>query len=637
VKVSINIYRIFWFSLLIANCFLSSAQLSNQSTYYKDSSEYDVTFYSINLQVADNSKYINGFTIISSVTVNKALNRFYIELSDSLVVDSLFIDSAKMPGYHGEGWVKVLINNPIGINKHFTCIIYYHGTGTSISSFGGMDTTSFYSSKILYTLSEPFNSFDFFPCKQILPDKADSVFVTLTVPKGQVAVSNGILKSKVEMPGNKIKYCWETRYPVAYYLIAFAVSDYKEYSYYITDEQFGDSILFQNYIMNDPDYLYIQKENIERTEKILKLFERLTGVPYPFRKEKYGHAIAPIGGGMENQTITILQDFKFDLVAHELGHSWFGDLVTCSDWQNIWINEGFASYMEFLAIENIYPDLRKKWLSDAFTSSLAEPKGSVYVPEDEKWNETRIFSSHLSYKKGAMIIHMLRKKINNDSVFFTILKTYLNSFAFSNASADDFKNKSREVTGSDFEIFFNQWFYGKGFPKINVEWGVNKNMLTVNCSQTGTDNSVPLFDCDLFIHVKFFKGSDSLVNLHLTSETNTFILSFPSKISYIEVNPDFSLLADIQVTPPIYFLIDDSSKQICIFPNPFKDSVKLTFQNILTSYTIELFDINGEILGKWENKSSSFSIKTESLHQGEYILNVTSRTGNKVSFKILKQ
>jgi aminopeptidase N len=637
VEASINKYRIFWFSILIANCFLSKAQLSNQGIYYNDSSVYDVSSYSINLQVANNSKYISGYTVISSAVVNKVLDRFYIELSNSLIVDSLFIDTHKLTSYHSGGWVKALVMNPIEVNKSFNCTIYYHGTVASRGTFGGMDTASFYSSKILYTLSEPFDASDFFPCKQVLPDKADSVFVTLTVPKGQVAASNGILKTKTEMPGNRMKYCWETRYPIAYYLIAFAVSDYKEYSYYINDEQFGDSILFQNYTMNDPDYLLIQKENIDKTVRILKLFEQLTGVPYPFRKEKYGHAVAPIGGGMENQTITILQNFNFDLVAHELGHSWFGDLVTCSDWQNIWINEGFASYMEFLAIENIFPDRRKKWLSEAFTFSLAEPEGSVYVPEDEKWNESRIFSSHLSYKKGALILHMLRKKVNNDSVFFKIFKTYLNSFAFSNASAEDFKNKAKEVTGKNLDVFFNQWFYGKGYPKINVEWGVNKNLMTISYSQTGSDNSVPMFDCDLYINVKFYKGNDSLINLHLTSERNIFILNFPSKISYIEVNPDFGLLADIQVSPPIFYHINDSSKQICTFPNPFKDSVTLTFYNILNSYIIELFDINGKLLGKWENKNSSFTIKTESLHQGEYILTVTSNTGNKVSFKVLKQ
>jgi hypothetical protein len=291
--------------------------------------------------------------------------------------------------------------------------------------------------------------------------------------------------------------------------------------------------------------------------------------------------------------------------------------------------------MEYLAIENLFPNRKNKWLSDALTFALAQPKGSVYVPVDEKWNESRIFSSQLSYKKGAMIIHMIRKKVNNDSLFFKIFKTYLTAFAFSNASAEDFKNKAEELTGLNLDVFFNQWFYGKGYPKINIEWGVNNNMLSVSCSQAGTDNSLPLFDCDLYLKVNFVKGSDSLVRLHLTSENNIFIMNFPSNISFIEANTDFSLIADVEITPP--HLFNDSSKQICTFPNPFKDSVTLTFQNIVSTYTIELFDMNGKIIGRWQNKNAVFTINTMSFHQGLYIIKVTSGSGNTVTFKVIKQ
>src|SRR4030042_2366906 len=125
-----------------------------------------------------------------------------------------------------------------------------------------------------------------------------------------------------------------------------------DYSIYSRPEEAEEPVLVQNFIYNDSASLSANRELIDNTAAMIELFSDLFTV-YPFKDEKYGHCVAPMGGGMEHQTMTSLSGFNFDLVSHELAHQWFGDLVTCSTWQDIWINEGFASYSEYIAIDSL--------------------------------------------------------------------------------------------------------------------------------------------------------------------------------------------------------------------------------------------------------------------------------------------
>ena len=200
---------------------------------------------------------------------------------------------------------------------------------------------------------------------------------------------------------------------------------------------------------------------------------------YPFISEKYGHCVAPLGGGMEHQTMTTLANFNFLLVAHELAHQWFGDYVTCGSWQDIWINEGFASYAEYIACQYLQSQTNADlWMADAQTYVKSETDGSVFVPEAFSTDEERIFDYRLSYKKGAAIIHMIRGELQNDSLFFSILRDYLDRYKNDVATGEDFKEVLEEKSGRDFTAFFNQWFYGEGYPSITVNWKHEQDTLS---------------------------------------------------------------------------------------------------------------------------------------------------------------
>ncbi len=562
--------------------FKAVAQIENQQVYYTDSSSYDVTCYKINLSVSDNSKYIVGNTEIFANATSRDLNIFYIELSDSLETDSVIVVNNKVPFVHSNGWLKALLLKPVSNGKSFSVKIYYKGNGTSNGSIGSFETSVAYSSNVLFSLAEPFSASLFFPCKQYLTDKADSVFVYVTVPKGQIVASNGILKSKTEFPRNFVTYNWETRYPIAYYLIALAVSDYVEYSYHFYDEKYGDSIFFQNFVYSKEHFLDSAKAQIDETVSMIKLYEKITGVAFPFRKEKYGHVTAPIGGGMENQTMTMLDKFDFTLVSHELGHSWFGDYVTCSDWQNIWINEGCASYMEYLANENLNPTQANDWLKNAMVNALSQPSGSIYVPDEDKWNDQRIFNYALSYKKGALFLHMLRKNINNDSIFFYILNTFLNSHAYSNASADDFKVAAEQVTGLNLDQYFAQWYYGQGFPILNFDWKLQLDSLLITTHCIGSAESNPVFNFNLEVLLHLENSRDSIFKLPIFDTLQQFSIKLQSSLASIELNTDYSSIVSITSNPPVLNIISETQSQmaqrVSVYPNPFYDSTTVHFQ-----------------------------------------------------------
>ena len=601
------------FFLLVIHSELRS-QIEKEPEFYEDSSSYDVTFYWLNLNLSGNSISISGNSSMVAKATKTDLSRFYIELSDSLTIDSMFVDNVKQSYFHKNGWIKCNITSSIAKDKLFTTRIFYHGFGSRSGSFGGLKVDSILASTVLSVLAEPFNSLVFFPCKQYLTDKADSVFIYLTVPEGQVAASNGILKEKLIQPGNKVLYKWETRYPIAYYLIAFAVSDYNEYTYSFFDNKYNDSILFQNFVYAG-SYLNSVKYSIDKTVNIIKLYEQLTNVAFPFRKEKYGHVTAPIGGGMENQTLTMLSSFNIELVAHELGHSWFGDLVTCSDWQDIWINEGFATYMEFMEQAHFDPVTTIYWLKGALNSALKEPEGSVYVPDNSKWDDNRIFSSRLSYNKGALVIHMLRKKINNDQVFFEILKTFLDKYAYKNANAEDFKNVAEQVSDLNLDEFFQQWYYGNGYPIVLVEWKSNLENLYITTHYKGSSQSNPIFNFNIEVLAHLKNDKDTLLQIDIkdTVQVNGFKLA--SRIDSIEVNPYINLIADITVSH-ISFEIHSFE----VYPNPFMDSTVVYFQKKSFNRKVELFDIKGSIIGVWNNVDSMFNINSHFLTPGVYLL-----------------
>jgi aminopeptidase N len=609
--------------------------MTNVPTHVSDSAllDYDVIFYGIDLEVNDTSTFIQGSTQIL-VTAVEDMDEVVFELSISMTVDSVFIEGEKVPAYsQGNDLVRITPEVSLEAGKQFSTRIFYHGTGGQYGFFSGISNRidGLWGKRVTYTLSEPFHALDWFACKQVLTDKADSAYVYLTVADHLKAGSNGLLAGVDSLPGNKVRYRWETRYPIAFYLISLAVSEYIDYSYYLHPEHSQDSFLFQNYIYDTATYLPANKDDIDATGDMMEWFSWIFG-NYPFWKEKYGHCVAPMGGGMEHQTMTTLANFGFNLVAHELAHQWFGDNVTCASWQDIWINEGFASYAEYLALEQLVSKLEADyWMEGAHDRVYTEHEGSVYIPEEDPTDEFRIFSYALSYKKGAALLHMIRYELNNDSVFYETLENFQERFADSTATGDDFLMVLNETSGRSFDWFFDQWYYGQGYPVFNFAWWQTTDSLYIVADQKGSSPVTPFFRTTLDIGLTLEDGQHSSLQIDYDSPTKT--IQIPMNPRVLDVIPDpANWIVDISQVAHRY----STDAYLSVNPNPFDDQLKIVFNTGAAERDIILTDINGRLVERVNSFSWTVSIPTHDLAPGVYLLKVLA--GNdEYSAKVIRQ
>jgi aminopeptidase N len=628
--------RNFLFSiLLMLTCFRGFAQVyTKEPAWYK---LYDVKFYALNLEVNDTSTYIKGNTLIK-LLIKEESDTLVFDFNPSLTIDSIYIGSKKIMRFSFQK--DLLIIKPgsrLPASSVEDVTIYYKGKVLTNSFFSSLsnETEVYWKIPVTWTLSESFGAKNWFPCKQQLSDKADSCWVFLTIPKGCKAGSNGVLTDTVEVNSKQVQYRWKSHYPVAYYLISFTVANYQDYSFYVKIPGRSDSLLVQNYLYNRPGYLENNKNNIDQTAEFIKLYSKLFGL-YPFYDEKYGHCVAPISGGMEHQTMTTLVNFGYGMVSHELGHQWFGDNTTCATWQDIWINEGFASYCEYLALENLESKASAdSWLNDSQRSAMRDTAGSVFVPAASAQDEIRIFSTNLSYKKGAVIIHMLRNVIHNDTVFFNAIKSYLSEYRYASATGEDFRKVMEKETGLDLKPFFDQWYYGKGYPQFDISWKSTGDSLWLNVSQIPSSRSIAFFNTPFDIKIKG-TDKDSVLRFIQNRNPQVFKIKYSGTINSIEFDPEGWLLKKIlTITQLSEIPSDDDYFQVS--PNPFNDNLYLTFKEISAKdEKITIITMNGAVVNEtYARKKKEATIGTSSLRPGIYLL-VVSHGKSRYIRKVLK-
>ena len=577
---------------------------------------YDVKFYRLDLDISDTTTYLSGSATILVKIVEAPLNEFIFELSDDYTVDSVLIDSVKSDFIYQNDIITVSSDKEYEINSLASIRIFYCGSVSNDDSNPGIynKISNQLGKNVTWTLSEPFYSKNWFPCKQVITDKADSVYVFVTTGSNIKAGSNGILASTISLPGNRVRYEWKSRYPIAYYLISIAAGDYYDYSFYTGISGYEDSILVQNYIYNNAEFIENNKVNIDKTGDLIKLFSEKFGL-YPFRKEKYGHTVVPMGGGMEHQTMTTLGFFSFELVAHELAHQWFGDNVTCATWQDIWINEGFASYSEYLANQYLVSeDKAALWMSDAHDYVMTEPGGSIFIPAGDINDHKRIFDNRLSYKKGAAVIHMIRHEIQDDSLFFNILKEFQSLYKDSVATGLDLKILLEEKTGKDFTDFFNQWYFGEGYPVLNVSWNYNHDTLTINSFQTTSTAANSIFNTLNEYRIKFNQG-DTTILIRQQSNYDQYRIYLNKKVTDLGLDPDKWLLMESNVQN--YF---DKERKYTITPNPARDKLEIKFIKPVEEYRIYITDTSGRIIEHFESNTQYYQLDVDSLSSGLYFI-----------------
>ncbi|MEO7523480.1 MAG: M1 family aminopeptidase [Ferruginibacter sp.] len=551
-----------------ANVHLRNPQAASYYQY-PSMDKYDVKYLKLDLNVEAGDAFISG-TALTVAKVLANLDSFNIELKDNMIVDSVFINGVRKSFSRGPDYVFVPLSPALPAGSTVSALIYYNGTTGS----GVYEGTTGSGLTYTATLSESYQAREWYPSKQILKDKIDSADIWVKTDAANKVGSNGKLVAVVVSPNNKKQYQWHSRHPMNYYMPSIAVGNYMEYSIYAKPAAMApDSVLILNYLPDNVANFNTIKPVIDKTVPFLEKFSELFGL-YPFSDEKYGHSQASIGGGMEHQTMTTISSFGSGIVAHELGHQWWGDQVTCATWNHIWVNEGFASYCEYLAIENL-PALFPTTTPAAYMQSIhdnvmSSPTGSVYVPDASLFDENRIFSGRLSYNKGEAIIHTLRFEIQDDNLFFQTLKNYQQQFKDSVATADDFRRVAEQTSGKSFTDFFNQWYYGEGYPTFNITYtrqGTDSIILLVN-EDVSAPSATPFFKGLYEFKITSAQG-DTTVKAYITHNNEEVKFPYNKNPNGVVVDPNnwvinkTGLIIDGGTVVPLQLISFDAIESNC--------------------------------------------------------------------------
>ena len=570
---------------------------AQNSTLNQNQEKIDIKFYELNLDIDFNSSRLRG-----SVTVNGVIGNIYpdfieLDLYDNMTVDSILQNNIPILYLHENDMLKIPLSDiTLDDENLFSLTIFYQGTPDHCGA-GGFKFDEHQNIGHVWTLSEAYCARSWWPCKDDPSDKADSVNIIVSVPiePAYIVASNGLLSSTT-INNNKKTYFWKERYPITTYLVSLAIYPYTKWVDQYVSPISSDTMLIEHYVF--PDRYEASYPNYSLTKDMLSFFSELFG-EYPFISEKYGHADFTWGGGMEHQTLSSMGSFSQNLMVHELGHSWWGNLITCKTFNDIWLNEGFARYCQALWAEHMYG---REAYFDFMNNHAYYGAGTIYVENPS--SNSQIFSAGLSYNKASWVLHMLRHKVG-ETMFFDILKSYASndSLSYNAASTSDFQKVCEDISGLDFEQFFQQWIYGEKYPKYELSWWHEGNgIYNVKIDQVQSYNffSMP-------IDLKFSgSAGPMLVDTTIVIENNNSsqlyeFSGFNFLVENVMLDPENWILKEATYSVnEIDNILPDRVEVEKAFPNPFNSKVKLSFyinpQFGDTHVSVNIFDSRGKIV-----------------------------------------
>jgi aminopeptidase N len=496
--------------------------------------DYDVTYYDINIALDPVTGTIDGVVGMTARAVNP-ISVVDLDLAGTLTVTQVISPAGTHPFTHADEILSVTLDRTYAAGESFELLIEYNGPPDP--SYGAFAFDTYNGENMIWSLSEPFGARSWWPCKDVPSDKADSVDINVIVPRGLIVASNGTLRRIDNGKASDI-YHWHEGYPIATYLVSVAVYPYTVFSDWYRYSP-SDSMEVRFYVF--PDHYTDVQETYAKTVPMIELYSSLFG-QYPFLAEKYGHAEFLWGGGMEHQTITSLGSWNEYLIAHELSHMWWGDMITCNDFHHIWMNEGFATYTEALWSEFTYGEYyyhRDMQLARYFGG------GTIYVPETTDWN--RIFDSNLSYNKGSWVLHMLRHVVG-DSTFFDILRTYYadSRYQYGTITTEQFRDLCEDVSGIDLDFFFHEWIYEEYYPSYSYSWTVapNGGLYDVNVTITQLQSHY-VFEMPIDVRIATASGDTTYVAWDSLA-TQSFTVSLAEPPTGVLLDPDEWILRTVE-------------------------------------------------------------------------------------------
>lgn len=479
-------------------------------------SQYDIVYHRISITVNPGSSgaISNGSVTTYFKTKAASVSQIGFDFRSNMTVSSVL--------YHGSAATYTFVSNVITIT--FPTAIAVHGTldsvtinysGTPVAPSTSIPSGYNYdaSNSVIYTLGESYSGSTWWPCKDSLSDKIDSVDLIVTTPSAYRAAGNGIVTETISGP-NRI-CTWKTRYAIATYMINFAAGNYVNYQYNILTGSVNMPVM--NYLLSSHNTA-AYKSNVDVIKNILPVYVSLLNTDYPFKNEKYGIAdcftsLNGNWGALEVQSMTFTAAFDDYTLAHELAHQWFGDKLTTNDWHQIWLNEGFAQYFQSVIYpENLKPAATAASQRSSLKSSVSN-SSTTYVSDISTVDKIFIGAGTQPYQKGAMVLSMLRSWMG-DTKFFTALHDYLNApgLDYNFTSVDSLKKYMQaqvQSLGFDLTNFFNDWVYKKGRATYVVNYQYVTNGVYIQLVQSPTSGGQGYFDMPVPVRIRNGSGLDT--------------------------------------------------------------------------------------------------------------------------------
>ncbi len=602
----------------------------------------NVKFYYLDLEIAIDSPFIAGQVTCDFEPLVAGLEEIWLSLNSSLTVDDVSgdVDSFLQTGDS----ILINLDAAYGPGDELQVMISYQGVPVEAGGYKGLRYETHHGSEpIIATLSTPYLAHYWYPCKDGPSDKPDSVYVDITIPVKVVnnieviAVSNGVLENIIDNTSTKT-YQWRHRYPIVTYYVMVAISNYvkfsEDYSGIYGEEYPLDYYVFEQDLAGSQD-------GVEDMPLALDVFSEKFG-EYPFSSEKYGMTQLGYYGAIENQTNTITNNMYpawFDVSVHELGHMWFGDMITCENWHHAWLNEGFATYSEAVYDEEVFG-------YEAYKENIAANEyfsgGTLYL---QNASDTFNIFQGIIYRKGAYALHMLRAVLG-DSIFWDCIYSYSTDpeFMYAQATTEDFQGLCENVSGVDLDFFFEQWIYDAYYPEYHFNFENHGDSLAFLILQVQElSGRRPLFEMPVEVKLLFESGGDTTIKVWNDEIYQVFTVPVGEAVNMIEIDPEDKILCKKYYHPEIPVSLDENTPGndniVKIYPNPVNQSASIKVYAENENMNLVFYDISGRMIDRLHIPGSGIHVFQRASHPaGIYFYVLQNNSGanltvGKVVFK----
>ena len=556
---------------------------------------WDVLSYKLRLVPDFAVESLWGAVTMTLAALEPSVETIELDLYDHFQITSVNNGATNLTFTHVNDLVRIDLDRSLGVGDQASFTIIYEGAPEPVGPLGfDFDMTSA-GRPTLTTVSEPFYARSWWPCKDTPLDKAQ-VELVVVVPPGMQAAAPGKLVNTTHTSNTSI-YHWATEYPITTYGVSIAVSEYVSWT---EDYTAPDGTVFPLEYHVFPEDEQIARYEFERVGEMIDMFTELYG-PYAFPAEKYGMAEVVLQGAMEHQTLTSYGDFFLTgdryyegIVAHELSHHWWGNLITLTDWNDTWLHEAMATFSDGLWREHI--DGREAYLTflRQRSHSCCGFTGPISPP-------TRLFNQ-VVYYKGAWMLHMLRELVGNDDFFAALrLLTADPELRYKNFSKSTFVDAFETQTGEQLDWFFDQWLHREGRPELSVQWSPVAGSSAAPVVRIEVEQVQPedewLFPLRLRLHLP---SGPVDVDTFISDRTTSIDVAVAEWPNSVEIDPDTQLLhfdmGSVRVTDTPQH-VHRSTQLLPNTPNPFNPRTSLRF-NLAEPGAVQLriFDLRGRLV-----------------------------------------